>query len=46
LALPVRASGVAVLDAEHLAVLDTELVPVVRIWRVVPNGTRPLRLER
>jgi hypothetical protein len=46
LALPVRASGVAVLDAEHLAVLDTELVPVVRIWRVVPSGTRPLRLER
>ncbi len=46
LALPVRASGVALLDADHLAVLDTELVPVVRIWRVAPSGARPLRLER
>ena len=46
LALPVRASGVAVLDADHLAVLDTELVPVVRIWRVAASGARPLRMER
>lgn len=46
LKLPVRTNSVAVLDDHHIAAIDAELVPVVRIWRVVPDGPQPLVLEQ